>query len=125
MDDRVREFVETVAQTIVGLDVALFYQLNPSTFDTPSGVALRTHRSEEEVTPALERLADRGILERHQRLEGRYMCYALSRDLDVWNLLCLVSETYLDNPEACKEIVRILIGIQRQARATDPRETSD
>ncbi len=123
MDDRVREFVLQVAQTIVGLDVALFFQANPSTFDTPSGIAMRTHRAADDVRPALERLAARGVLERHVRGDGKHICYALSRDMDVWDLLCRVSEAYLDNREACKEIVRMLIGIQQQARAARAEES--
>lgn len=109
MDERVREFVQGVAHNIAGLDVALFYQANPTTFDTATGIALRTHRSVAEVQPILERLARHGILEAHARGEGRYVCYALSRARAVWELLCLLSEAYHDDPEARKEIVRIII----------------
>ena len=63
MDQRVTTFVQDIAQTLVGLDVALFYQANPRTFDTAAGIALRTHRSVEMVEPALERLAECEILE--------------------------------------------------------------
>lgn len=109
MDDRVREFVQGIAHNIADLDVALFYQANPTTFDTATGIALRTHRSVTEVEPILARLARHGILEEHVRGEGRYVCYALSRARAVWELLCLLSEAYHDDPEARKEIVRIII----------------
>lgn len=125
MDDRVRDFVETVAQTIVGLDVALFYQANPSTFDTPAGLALRTHRGVADVKPALERLADHGILERHPRGEGKYVCYAIARDAAVWDLLCRVSETFHDDAQGRKEIVKMLMALQMRARVTDRREAAD
>ena len=124
MDDRVREFVETSVQTVVGLDAALFYQANPDTFDTSAGIALRTHRSVEEVHLALERLADRGMLERYPRAEGKYTCYGLVRSSDVWHLLCLVSEAYLDDPIARKEIVRMLVGRQRKQRAAAEHESA-
>lgn len=113
MDPRVVDFVENTAQTIVGLDVALFFQANPRTFDTAAGLALRTHRSIEEVSTVLERLAAAGTLERFQRGEGRYTCYALPKDPRVWNLLCLLSEAYLDHLDDRKEIVRILIRKQK------------
>jgi hypothetical protein len=116
MDDRVREFVQAVAQSVVGLDVALFYQANPSTFDTPLGIALRTHRHVKEVLPALERLAEKGVLERHTRGEGRFVCYALAKDADIWALLCGVSEAYLDSPADRKEIIRLLVSVQQQQR---------
>lgn len=119
MDDRVRHFVQEAARTVVGLDVALFYQGNPSTFDTPAGIALRTHRSVDEVQPALEQLATNGVLETHVRGDGRYVCYALPKDTVIWNLLCLVSEAYLDDPKSRKEIVRMLIKLQQNSRPTD------
>jgi len=109
MDPRVAEFVENVAQTIVGLDVALFYQANPRTFDTAAGIALRTHRDVDEVTAVLERLAAHGYLEAFTRGEGRYTCYALPKDIKVWNLLCKLSESYLDHFETRKDIVKIII----------------
>lgn len=112
MDIRIAEFVEKVAITIVGLDVALFFQANPRTFDTPSGVALRTHRGVEEVTEVLERLATHGYLEAFSRGDGRYVCYALHKDPKVWALLCRLSEAYLDHLESRKEIIRLIISSQ-------------
>lgn len=109
MDTRVVDFIERTALDIVGLDVALFFQANPRTFDTAAGLALRTHRGIEEVTPALERLARDGVLESFERGDGKYICYAIPRDPHVWNLLCLVSEAYIDHSEDRKEIVRMLM----------------
>ncbi len=117
MDARVRDFVATVARDVVGLDVALFFQANPATFDSSSGLALRLHRNLEEVQPALERLAAAGVLEVFTRGDGRYRCYSLSREPQVWHLLCLVSEAYLDYPEVRKEIVRMLVRQHAEDRA--------
>lgn len=114
MDERVRDFVENTAQTLVGLDVALFFQANPRTFDTAAGVALRTHRDASAVEPVLARLAEHGILEVLTRGDGRYQCYALCTDPQVWNALCRVSEAYHDDPESRKQIVRLLV--QRKVR---------
>ena len=116
MDDRVRKFIREVARTMVGLDVALFYQANPSTFDTCSGIALRTHRVMDEIRPALERLAEHRLLEVHVRADGKYTCYALAREPWVWNLLCLVSDAYHDDPEARKEILMMLVRQQQEDR---------
>ena len=109
MDARIVEFVDKTAQNIVGLDVALFFQANPRTFDTAAGVALRTHRVVEEVSAALARLAGDGVLESFQRGDGKYTCYALPHDPRVWNVLCLLSEAYLDQLEERKEIIRLLM----------------
>ena len=116
MDERVLQFVRDTAHTMVGLDVALFYQANPSTFDTPTGIALRTHRGVDEIKPALERLAKHGVLEVHERAEGRYTCYALVRDQGIWTTLCRVSDAYHGNPEVRKQILMILVQQQRSAR---------
>jgi len=125
MNDRTRDFIQRVTRTKVGLDVALFYQGNPNTFDTPSGIALRTHRGVAEVKPALERLASHGILETHERADGKYTCYALVRDPEIWSLLCMVSEAYHDDPEMRKEIVRMLVAQRQEDRLQDdPRNAA-
>jgi len=124
MDERLKQFVEEVAQTIVGLDVALFFQSNPRTFDTAAGLALRTHRDVDEVAEVLERMAQHGVLEAFSRGDGRYTCYALPKDVKVWNLLCLLSEAYLDHSESRKEIVRILIRRQHERASQDAAATS-
>ena len=123
MDPRLTEFIEQAVQTVVGLDVALFYQANPRTFDTSAGIALRTHRNVEEVAEVLERLARHGCLEAFVRGEGRYTCYALPKDPQVWTLLCRLSEAFLDRSESRKEIIRLIIkrqaALREQATAAD------
>lgn len=115
MDPRLVHFVENSAQSVVGVDVALFFQANPKTFDTAAGLALRTHRSIDEVEAVLERLTADGVLESFSRGEGHYTCYSLPSDPHVWNLLCMLSEAYLDHLEDRKQIIKILISKQ-QAR---------
>ncbi|MGE5531769.1 MAG: hypothetical protein ACM3VW_06625 [Bacteroidota bacterium] len=109
MDPRVVDFVQNVAQDIAGLEVALYFQDNPSTFDTAGGLALLTRRNLDEVISALERLTAAGILEVTPREDGKYVCYSLSGDTKVWNLLCLLSEAFLDDTEDRKEIIRTMI----------------
>ncbi len=116
MDDRVRQFIEEIAQDLVGLDVALFYQANPRAFDTASGIALRTHRSLKDVEPALQRMSERGYLEVLSRGDGRYQVFALSPAPEVWRTLCHVSEAYHEDPEARKEIILMLVQRRLQRR---------
>jgi hypothetical protein len=123
MDPKLTEFIEQAVQTVVGLDVALFYQANPRTFDTAAGIALRTHRNVEEVAEVLERLARHGCLEAFARGEGRYTCYALPKDPHVWTLLCRLSEAFLDRAESRKEIIRLII--RRQAALRDQPAAAD
>ncbi|MEA3401118.1 MAG: hypothetical protein U9R79_07745 [Armatimonadota bacterium] len=117
MDERVRGFIEETAQDLVGLDVALFYQANPRAFDTAAGIALRTHRSVDEVEPALVRMAEQGYLEALSRGDGRYQVFALSPSPEVWRMLCHVSDAYHEDPDARKEIILMLVQRRLEQRA--------
>ncbi len=118
MDERVVQFIREVAQTIVGLDLALYLQAHPKTSDTAAGLALRLRRPVEQIEPSVKRLAESGILRQLTASDGSYHCYALDRSPEVWHLLCLISEAYLDNHETRKQIVKMLIR-QHQALRTD------
>ncbi len=109
MDARIKDFICDYARNLIGLDVALFFQTNPQTFDTPEGLARRIHRDVAEVKQALDRLATCNVLEVFSRGEGRYQCYALAKSAEAWDLLCMLSEAYMDDLEARKEIVRLLM----------------
>ncbi len=124
MDARIRDFVADIAQTLVGIDVALFYQANPRAFDTPAGIALRTHRNVDEVNDALERMAAGGYLEAFPRGEGRYTCYALPKSAHIWNTLCLLSEAYIDQPESRKEIIRLIMELRAAAKQIGKKDKS-
>jgi hypothetical protein len=121
MDARVKDFIGQVIVDVVGLDVALYFQGEPATFDTAAGLALRLHRHAAEIQPALERLVAGGTLELAQRDGGHYQVYSLCHNPEVWRLLCLVSEVYLENPEARKEIVRMLV----HPHGAPPHEDTD
>ncbi|MCX7599619.1 MAG: hypothetical protein N2512_12250 [Armatimonadetes bacterium] len=117
LGERLRWFIEDVAQNIVGLDLALFFQAHPGIFDTVFGIANRVARPPEEIQAALDRLAAAGILEQHELGAGRYRCYSLRRTEEVWRLLCRLSELYLDDPAARREIIKSLV--RRHGRKTD------
>jgi len=123
MDKRVAEFVRDVAQSIAGLAVALYLQDHPKTFDTAAGLALRLRHPVEAVAPVVERFADYGLLRKVTSREGSYACYSLNRTPAMWNLLCLVSESFIDDPETRKEIVRMLVA-QRHQQAAEEREST-
>lgn len=120
MDARVAEFITKHAQNLIGLDVALFFQANPQTFDTAEGLARRTHRDVDQVRLALERLAEGGVLDVFSRSEGRYQCYALARDPAAWDLLCSLSEAYVDDLDSRKQIVRLLMRRRREDGPNQP-----
>ena len=116
MKQDLRTIIDEVIQDIVGLDVALFFQAHPNVFDTATGIAMRMGRTTEEIQEPLERLANAGILETYELGAGRYRCYTLKRTDEVWAMLCRLSELYLDNPAARREIIRMLIERRRRTR---------
>ena len=128
MDERVAQFIREVAQTIIGLDLALYLQANPNTFDTAAGLALRLRFPVEDIEPAAEQLAEHGILRKVSSRDQSYHCYTLHRTPQIWNLLCLVSESYIDNPETRMQIVRMLVRQRRDdqtSRATNQTPRAD
>ncbi|MFO7945770.1 MAG: hypothetical protein R6V19_03010 [Armatimonadota bacterium] len=116
MDPRVETFINEHAGNLVGLDIALFFQANPQTFDTAAGIAKRTHRNVEEVKAALQRLADAELLEAFGGGQGRSTCFSLLKNPENWNLLCLLSEAYVDDLEQRKEIVRLIMKSHLRSR---------
>lgn len=54
---------DQVLQSIIGIELLTFFQANPHTQDTVDGLALRLHRSQNQVELALNTLCAVGILE--------------------------------------------------------------
>jgi hypothetical protein len=108
MSPEVRAFVARVANSIVKLEVVLFYQANSATSDTPEGISLRTHWHVDEVRPALQELAGAGVLEEHALGAGRYTVYCLTKDTQTRALLAELSETYHERGTDCRAIIRML-----------------
>lgn len=54
---------DQVMQSIIGIELLTFFQANPHTRDTVDGLALRLHRSQNQVELALNTLCAIGILE--------------------------------------------------------------
>jgi len=127
MDKRVAQFIREVAQSIVGLAVALYLQDHPRTFDTAAGIALRLRHPVEAIEPVMERFADYGLIRKVSSQDGSYTCYSLNRSPAMWNLLCLISESFIDNPETRKEIVRMLVSRRRKHAEpnTKPSQLTD
>lgn len=122
MNDRIRWLVAEVACNMVGLDVALFFEANPTFADTAKGIAMRVKLRPDEVEEALKRLTDAGILECHTLADDSFRCYMLNCTPEVSSLLRRLSRMYHDDPASQREIIRMLM----EARANKPwRQQAD
>lgn len=63
MGERVREDHDPILQSIIRIELLDFFQANPHTRDTVSGLATRLHRPSQQVEMAADALAALGILE--------------------------------------------------------------
>ena len=109
MDEQVREFIELTMNSVVGLDVVLFYRDNPDALESVHGIALRTSRKPEEIASCLPLLTEHGVLEAFKQGGECHHCYGLSKRPDVWDLVWRLSDEYRRQPGSRKEIVRLLM----------------
>jgi len=120
MEDRLHRFVGAFAEGLVDLEVALFYEANPSMCDTAAGVALRMYREVDQVEPSLRRLAAAGLLIESVLGGGRYRLYGLTDDVAVLVLLVELSRAYHYDAEARREIIRSLVSRGHEAGQPSP-----
>lgn len=130
MSERLRWLIQEVAKNIVGLDLALFFQANPTVVDTAPAIGCRAGRRPDEVEEALDRLTAAGILKVTVLGAGRYRIYSLNATPQMWDLLCELSEAYIDDQNKRQEIIRLLLRPSISAKAVDtsdagPDQSSD
>ncbi len=64
--DELRKFIERFVDSFVSWDLIVFFQNNPGIVDTPTGLASRLGRKEEEVRKALDGLCQKGLLRKKE-----------------------------------------------------------
>ena len=102
----VRRFAAKIIDSIVSLDIALFFQGNPSTVDTPSALSSRIYGASHDIDQALNHLVEVGVLTHTTLGAGAYALYSLTEDTDVRRLLDRLSDAFHRNPQARTEVVR-------------------
>jgi len=105
VDEAVREFLESVVNTRVKLDLVLHFHKNRYTLDYAGGVAQKVGREEGEVRRALEELAEAGVVVRHtSKLHSdRPPIYAYTRDPKIHALVAKLAE-YCSNEGGRREV---------------------
>ncbi len=70
LDPQVGAFVEEYIDSFISWDLILFFHENPYTVGSPSSIAMSIGRLGSDIEPYLEKLADKGVLEREYRGQG-------------------------------------------------------
>ncbi|HIE08653.1 MAG TPA: hypothetical protein EYP65_02260 [Armatimonadetes bacterium] len=109
MDQAVREFLVSVINSRVKLDLVLHFHRNRYTLDYAGGVAQKVGRREEEVRRALEELVEAGVVVRHtSKLHSdRPPIYAYTRDPRTQALVARLAE-YCSSEGGRREVETII-----------------
>lgn len=110
MEPKICQFVEEVANSLVRLEVLLFFAQNPSTTESAEGVAWRIYRDVEQIREAMAHLSAAGVLEAFELGQGRYRLYSLTEDPEMLRIVHQVAHYYYHDPEGRIQIVRRLVG---------------
>lgn len=109
VEAQVCQFIDQVANSLVRLEVLLFFVQNPSTTESPEGIAWRTYREVEQIREAMEHLAQRGVLETVELPGGTYRLYALTENPKTLDTISRLADYYYNDAERRIEIVRRLV----------------
>jgi len=113
MRDEIERLIETRIDDLVKLELALYFQQNPTFVDRLEGIARRLGRDPRAVEEALRALAEGGLLERFELGSGKYVLYSYTRDPEMRALMDRLSAAYHENPRERVEIVKRLMGLRR------------
>lgn len=104
-----REFIESVINSRVKLDLVLHFHKNHYTLDYASGVARKVGRAEEEVRRALDELSQAGVVVRHtSKLHSdRPPIYAYTREPELQALVTKLAE-YCLNEGGRREVEEVI-----------------
>jgi hypothetical protein len=109
VEAQVCQFIDQVANSLVRLEVLLFFVQNPSTTESPEGIAWRIYREVDQIRDAMEHLAQRGVLETVDLPGGNYRLYALTENPRTLDTIGRLADYYYNDAERRIEIVRRLV----------------
>jgi len=93
--------------SVVTLDLVVFFHQNPDSVDSLAGIALWTGHDPKRVEQEVPKLVGAGILERDG--EGEEAVYLYTRDSRIRGVIEeFMANTYLDRKERMKLIARIM-----------------
>jgi len=118
MDSELELLLGSAIDSLLKLELLLYLHSRPGPVQQPEAVATQLRRTEPEVTPALEGLAEAGLIDRFAFGTGRHVVYGPAEDEHVQNLIALINERYNGEPAARADLVRRVVGLDVPGRSS-------
>jgi len=116
VEAQVYQFIDQVSNSLVRLEVVLFFFQYPSTTESPEGIAWRIYREVDPIREAMEHLANCEVLDIIDLPGGSYRLFSLTEDPNTLATIRRLADYYYNDPERRIEIVRRLVtGPQSEA----------
>ncbi len=106
MERELQEFLDGVIDSLIKLEIVLFFHSNPGTIDTPQGISMRIYRNCDLTASALRDLGSAGVLDCVTLGAGTYQLYSLTQSKDVLSVIELLDQRYHSDRTAMLDIIR-------------------
>lgn len=106
MDSELDLLLGTAIDSLLKLEILLFFHARPGSVLRPEEVAQRVRHSELEVAEALNRLAEAGLVQRFALGTGRHSVYGPSEDDHVCGIIEVLHERFNGDAETRGRLVR-------------------
>jgi len=106
MEVKLQAFLDEVIDSLIKLEIVLFFHSNPGTIDTARAIAMRIYRNEEATAAALEQLSAKHVLDRTTLGAGKYELYSLSQDESIRSVIGLLDKRFHSDKDTMLQIIR-------------------
>lgn len=112
--------VGTVIDSLVKLDLLLLLHARAGGVQTADEISAQLSRPPHQVTPALDQLAESGLVERFPLGTGRHVLYGPPEDQHMRDLLAQLHDRYRRDPAARSDLVRQVMAGREGAEPEQP-----
>jgi DNA-binding MarR family transcriptional regulator len=106
MDNEVDILLGSAIDSLVKLDILLYLHARPGAVQKPNDIAERLGRSQDEITRALDGLAQTDLVDRFSLGTGRHVVYGEAEDAHVRHLIGILHDRYHSGGESRAQVVR-------------------
>ncbi|MCJ7750039.1 MAG: winged helix-turn-helix domain-containing protein [Armatimonadetes bacterium] len=116
MDNEVDILLGSAIDSLVKLDILFYLHARPGAVQKPNDIAERLGRSQDEITRALDGLAQAHLVDRFPLGTGRHVVYGEAEEAHVRQLIGILHDRYHGGGESRAQVVRAAT----QQGAADP-----